>query len=88
MDVGAGQGTAALHILKHVYDHVSGFKVVLQDRPQALDAGKQYWAREFPAALKDGRVSFEPHDFFERNPRKDGRTVYWLRFILREWITF
>ncbi|KAI0737650.1 hypothetical protein C8Q80DRAFT_1276390 [Daedaleopsis nitida] len=70
VDVGAGQGSVSLHILKHVYDSLPGLKVVLQDRAPHLDEGRRFWARKFPEALQDGRVAFEPHDFFERNPRK------------------
>ena len=83
VDVGGGQGTVSMHILKHVYDKVPTLKVVLQDRPQHIEAGKTFWAQELPAALSDGRVTFEAHDFFEKNPRKEPNTVYWFRFVMR-----
>lgn len=84
VDVGAGQGSVSMHILKHVYDKVPTLKVVLQDRTQHIEQGKKFWALELPAALADGRVSFEVHDFFAENPRKDPNTIYWFRFIMRE----
>lgn len=84
VDVGAGQGTVSLHVLKTVYDKLPDFKVVLQDRSQHLDTGKLYWARQFPKAVEDGRVEFEPHDFFEANPRKEPNSVYFFRYIMRK----
>ncbi|RPD53981.1 hypothetical protein L227DRAFT_512468 [Lentinus tigrinus ALCF2SS1-6] len=82
VDVGAGQGSVSMHILKHVYDKVPTLKVVLQDRPQHIEQGKKFWAQELPAALEDGRVAFEVHDFFEDNPRKEPNTIYWFRFVM------
>ncbi|RPD73782.1 S-adenosyl-L-methionine-dependent methyltransferase [Lentinus tigrinus ALCF2SS1-7] len=85
VDVGAGQGTVSMHIMKHVYDKVPTLKVILQDRPQHIEQGKKFWAQELPAALKDGRVAFEVHDFFEANPRKEPNTIYWFRFVMHDW---
>ena len=83
VDVGAGQGSAALHILRHVYKTVPTLKVVLQDYAGPLERGRQFWSEEFPEALADRRVEFEPHNFFDENPRKGPNTVYWFRFIMR-----
>ncbi|TFK85023.1 S-adenosyl-L-methionine-dependent methyltransferase [Polyporus arcularius HHB13444] len=85
VDVGSGQGSVSMHILKHVYDKVPTLKVVLQDRPQHIEQGRKFWAVELPAALADGRVSFEAHDFFTENPRKEPNTIYWFRFIMHDW---
>ncbi|RPD73781.1 S-adenosyl-L-methionine-dependent methyltransferase [Lentinus tigrinus ALCF2SS1-7] len=85
VDVGAGQGSVSMHILKHVYEKVPTLKVVLQDRPQHIEQGRKFWAQELPAALEDGRVAFEVHDFFEDNPRKEPNTIYWFRFIMHDW---
>ena len=49
-----------------------------------LETGKQYWAKGLPEALRDGRVEFEVHDFFNANPRKGPNVVYWMRYIMRE----
>ena len=74
----------ALHILRHVYDKVPTLKAVCQDYAGPLEVGKKYWAEQLPEALKDGRVEFEVHDFFNENPRKEPNTMYWMRFIMRE----
>ena len=83
VDVGAGQGSVSMHILRRVYDKVPTLKVVLQDRPQHLEQARKFWAHELPAALEEGRVAFEVHDFFEENPRTEPNTIYWFRFIMR-----
>ncbi|KAI0746870.1 O-methyltransferase-domain-containing protein [Daedaleopsis nitida] len=85
VDVGSGQGSVALHILRMLYDTRPKWTVVLQDRSGPLEEGKRFWARELPAALVDKRVEFEPHDFFAHNPRKGPHTVYWLRAVLHDW---
>ena len=84
VDVGAGQGSVALHVLRLLYTKQPTFRVVLQDLEGPLEVGKKYWAGLLPQAITDGRVEFEPHDFFTENPRKGLNTVYWLRFIMRE----
>ena len=58
--------------------------MVLQDLEGHLNAGKKYWSELFPEAIADGRVEFEPHDFFTENPRKAPNTIYWFRFVTRE----
>ena len=84
VDVGAGQGSASFHILKHVYSSVPTLKVILQDHVGPIERAKAFWGREFPEAIADRRVEFEVHDFFSENPRKAPNTVYWFRFIMRE----
>ena len=59
-------------------------KAVCQDYTGPLEVGKKYWAEQLPEALKDGRVEFEVHDFFNENPRKEPNTIYWMRFIMRK----
>ena len=84
VDIGSGQGSVALHILRHVYDKVPTLKAVCQDYAGPLEVGKKYWAEQLPEALKDRRVEFEVHDFFNENPRKEPNTIYWMRFVMRE----
>ncbi|KAM5543341.1 hypothetical protein V8D89_003215 [Ganoderma adspersum] len=85
VDVGAGQGTVSLHILRMLYDANPTLRIVLQDRPQHLQEGEKYWAQHLPRAIRDERVAFEPHDFFQPNPRMGPNTLYWFRFIMHDW---
>ncbi|KAJ2985293.1 hypothetical protein NUW58_g5614 [Xylaria curta] len=81
VDVGGGVGGFCLQ-LSHLYPDL---KFVLQDRAPALkQAQSEVWVRENPQALKDGRIQFVPHNFFDTNPIKHAE-VYWLRYILHDW---
>ena len=84
VDVGAGQGSVALHVLKRVYAKIPTLKAVLQDYAGPLKRAQEYWAQELPEAIADGRIEFEVHDFFEENPRKEPNTIYWFRFVMRK----
>jgi hypothetical protein len=44
----------------------------------------QYWQREYPDALADGRVKLQTHDFFTPQPVKNA-AVFFLRYILHDW---
>ncbi len=85
VDVGAGQGTVSLHALRMLYDKRPMLRVVLQDRPQHLQEGEKYWAQHLPKAIRDERVEFQPHDFFQANPQTGPNMVYWFRFIMHDW---
>ncbi|KAI0746937.1 S-adenosyl-L-methionine-dependent methyltransferase [Daedaleopsis nitida] len=86
VDVGGGQGSVSMHVLRHVYDKVPTLKAVVQDyHTGPLETGKKYWAKELPEALRDGRVEFEVHDFFNENPRQGPSLIYWMRFIMHDW---
>ena len=85
VDVGAGQGTVSLHVLRMLYNSNPTLRVVLQDDPQHLQEGEKYWAQHLPIAIQDGRVDFEPHDFFQINPRTGPNSIYWFRFIMHDW---
>ena len=74
----------ALHVLRHVYTEVPTLKVVVQDHPGPIERATQYWAQELPDAIRDCRVEFEVHDFFNENPRREPNTIYWFRFVMRE----
>lgn len=57
-------------------------KFVVQDREEFLDQGRnEVWPQGAPEAIKDRRVKFMPHDFFQINPVQ-GAAIYWLRYIL------
>ncbi|RYP38827.1 hypothetical protein DL767_002431 [Monosporascus sp. MG133] len=81
VDVGGGMGGFCLQ-LSHIYPDL---KFVIEDRAPVLKQGEtEVWPREHPAALKEGRVQFVEHDFFEENPIKEA-DVYWLRYIIHDW---
>lgn len=42
---------------------------------------EQVWPKENPEALKDGRVQFVAHSFFDKNPTEEA-DVYFLRYVL------
>jgi hypothetical protein len=44
----------------------------------------QYWQREYPEALTDGRVKLQTHDFFTPQPVKNA-AVFFLRYVLHDW---
>jgi len=46
----------------------------------------QYWQRECPEALADGRVKLQTHDFFTPQPVKNA-AVFFLRYVLHDWPT-
>ncbi len=57
-------------------------RLVVEDRgPVLKQAQSEVWPRDHPEALKDGRVTFIEHDFFNKNP-VEGADVYFLRYIL------
>ena len=44
----------------------------------------QLWTKEIPEAVEEGRVDFQPHDFFSPQPVKDA-SVFILKQILHDW---
>nr|POE77916.1 o-methyltransferase geda [Quercus suber] len=84
--VGGGRVFGAAHLfggfdlqLSKLYPELN---FVVQDRGPAIEHGKsQVWPAENPDALREGRVTFMKHDFFQKNP-VEGAEVYWLRYIL------
>ncbi|KAL4940293.1 hypothetical protein BDV06DRAFT_230434 [Aspergillus oleicola] len=81
VDVGGGVGGFVLQLFP-AYPHL---RYIVQDRAEVLrQAETEIWPQEAPDAVKDGRVQFMEHDFFQPNPVK-GADVYWLRGILHDW---
>jgi hypothetical protein len=78
VDVGGGVGGFPLQLSK-VYPDL---RFVVQDRAPVVKQGlEQVWAKENPDALKDGRVKFVAHSFFDKNPT-EGADIYFLRYVL------
>jgi len=44
----------------------------------------QFWRREYPESLVDGRVKLQTHDFFKPQPVKNA-AAFFLRYILHDW---
>lgn len=44
----------------------------------------QFWEREYPESLADGRVQLQTHDFFKPQPVKNA-AAFFLRFVLHDW---
>ncbi|EJT96877.1 O-methyltransferase [Dacryopinax primogenitus] len=86
VDVGGGIGNAMLLIARSNPD----VRIVLQDRAAVIDDAREHWEREFPEALKSGRVLTgtppKSHDFFLPQPVKEA-SVFLLRWILHDWST-
>lgn len=79
-DVAGGNGHVTLGLMK-IFPHL---KVVLQDQPATVEQGKELYKREYPDALKNGRVQFVPFDFF-KDAAASGCDFYYIRSILRDW---
>lgn len=78
VDVGGGVGGFPLQLSK-VYPDL---RFVVQDRgPVIQQAMESVWPKENPAALRDQRVQFMEHSFFDKNP-VEGADVYYLRYVL------
>ena len=45
-----------------------GMHVVLQDTNEVIEQGKEFWKRNAPEMLEQGRVKFVPFDFFKEPP--------------------
>ncbi|KAK6523136.1 hypothetical protein TWF694_006031 [Orbilia ellipsospora] len=81
VDVGGGLGGFCLE-LSRLYPSL-GF--VIQDREQIVKKAElDFWPRENPTAIHEGRVKFLKHDFFQENPTK-GADIYWMRYIIHDW---
>ena len=63
----------------------SELRFVVQDRAPVVKQGlEQVWPKENPEAVKTGRIEFQPHSFFDKNP-VEGADVYVLRYVLHDW---
>jgi len=75
VDVGGSVGHISYMLLKMA----SGLTAIVQDLPELEPA----FAKSVPEELKD-RVSFEAHDFFQPQTRKDV-DVWFMKHILHDW---
>lgn len=56
-------------------------RFIIQDYGPTCEVGEA----ALPPEL-NGRITFQPHDFFQRQPKQfAGKVVYYLRMILHDW---
>lgn len=78
VDVGGGVGGFPLQ-LSRTYPEL---RFEVQDRAPVIKQGLEHiWPKENADALKDGRIKFTEHSFFEKNPT-EGADIYILRLVL------
>jgi len=76
MDVGGGIGTLLLPLLK-AFPNLSG---ELQDREEIIPLAKEYFQKNLPEAVKEGRVEFKVQDYLK--PQSQKGDVFLMRWIL------
>jgi hypothetical protein len=78
VDVGGGVGGFSLQLSRTYPD----LRFEVQDRGPVIKQGIEHvWPKENPDALKDGRIKFTEHSFFDKNPT-EGADIYILRLVL------
>lgn len=81
VDVGGNTGSVSLAIAK-AHPHLN---LVVQDLPQVIDSlTKPFWSENSPEYVSNGKIKFQPHDFFTPNPTKNV-DVFFMRMILHDW---
>ncbi|EPQ54825.1 O-methyltransferase [Gloeophyllum trabeum ATCC 11539] len=80
VDVGGGHGMPSLMIARANAE----VRIIIQDREAVTEQGKVFWREVFPKALDSGRVSFQAHEFFDKQPQRDV-SVFVLRTVLHDW---
>ena len=74
-DVAGGVGTISLQLAKSY----PNLRLILQDLPERIQQAKdEVWPKECPEAIAEGRIIFEPIDFFASSP-VPGCSVYYVR---------
>ena len=74
-DVAGGIGNMSLQLAKA---HPN-LRLILQDLPERIQQAKnEVWPKECPEAIAEGRITFEPLDFFASSP-VPGCDVYYVR---------
>ncbi|KAI4523605.1 S-adenosyl-L-methionine-dependent methyltransferase [Schizophyllum commune Loenen D] len=76
VDVGGSKGHATMDVAR-AFPHM---KVIVQDAPEVVAQGPEYWKTNLP----EGNVSFVPIDFFKQSP-VSGCEYYYVKHILHDW---
>ncbi|KAI9441374.1 S-adenosyl-L-methionine-dependent methyltransferase [Lactarius indigo] len=84
VDVGGGIGSTTLRLAQRF----PNFRFIIQDREPVCKLGEDAWQVHSPSLIKSGRVRFQVHDFFKRQPKHDGdikAAVFILRVVCHDW---
>ncbi|KZT56258.1 S-adenosyl-L-methionine-dependent methyltransferase [Calocera cornea HHB12733] len=77
IDIGGGEGGLGMAIVK-AFPHL---KVINQDRPEVQAPAYKNWQSHIPDIFESGRIAFEPHNFFDPEPRKGAQYLC----IIHDW---
>ncbi|KAI0055292.1 S-adenosyl-L-methionine-dependent methyltransferase [Artomyces pyxidatus] len=82
VDVGGGIGSVTMHIAEQFPE----LRFVVQDREAVCYQGEKALLAQHPEWLESGRVTFQPHSFFEPQPKYAmPPAVFMLRWITHDW---
>ncbi|TFY81660.1 hypothetical protein EWM64_g2351 [Hericium alpestre] len=81
VDCGGGQGNLSVSLAEILPES----KFYVQDLPEVMPIANKNIERRDPDAFHSGRITTEPHNFFEVQPRFGEDHIYLLRYILHDW---
>ncbi|PPR07611.1 hypothetical protein CVT24_004164 [Panaeolus cyanescens] len=80
-DIGGGVGVELMGLAKKY----PTLKLILQELPDRINQAKNdIWPKQCPEAIAEGRIQFEPIDFFVQSPVSKC-DVYLLKHVLHDW---
>ncbi|KAJ7036043.1 O-methyltransferase-domain-containing protein [Mycena alexandri] len=79
-DVGSGVGSFSMP-LSRLYPHIH---ISMIDLPGPIGQAKQFWTREYPEAIVEGRVKLVEGDFFKPITVKD-QDIYYIGNCVHNW---
>lgn len=80
VDVGGGIGSQTAVVARHC-PHL---RFIIQDREPVMKDAAAFLGHQLPEALNSGRVTLQPHDFFEEQPVKN-TSVFLLHNVVHDW---
>ncbi|KDQ13840.1 hypothetical protein BOTBODRAFT_55853 [Botryobasidium botryosum FD-172 SS1] len=80
VDCGGGQGNLSISLAELLPEA----QFIVQDLEEVVPIAKANIARRLTDPAKRSRITVEPHNFFEVQPR-GGDRIYMLRYILHDW---
>jgi len=81
VDIGGGEGSLGMALAKAF----PRLKVVSQDRPEVQIPAENSWKVHIPEIVLEGRIAFEPYDFFTPQLRTGEQYVYTMRCVIHDW---
>ncbi|KAH9831341.1 S-adenosyl-L-methionine-dependent methyltransferase [Rhodofomes roseus] len=79
-DIGSGVGAYSMPLVRRC----ANLKYTLCDMPATVNQAKEVWTKEFPEAVRSGRVAFTHYNFFEQ-VAPAGQEIYYMRSIIHDW---